>query len=379
MIMLYAIASIILLIILFWIQFKIINPFWSLQPVIHYHQLYLPNKPTGIIRSEFVVPKFMNYANIHTNSWNEIDGNERKAFQKHISDHFLRRRNIHYSPSLDQHIAPYFNKDSNAYLSTYTKNGLLMGTITNRTLRIHLQNETFKIAYIDFLCVHKEYRKKIVAAELIQTHEYFQRTKSHNKNLVSFFKKEGRLTNIPPLVHFYTYAFNIGRSHIPVFSLPPGIQLVKITKGNIETLHHFLSTLHKNYECFVIVSPEVLQELVTQNSIHIYILVQQNEIISAFFFRETGTYTNSHKQNFECYASINNCKDNSVYINGFFGALDKLKDQFITLYIESTSSNQILINHLLTHMKPEFVSPCAYYIYNYGTKSVKPDKAIFIV
>jgi hypothetical protein len=379
MIILYVILCIILFIILFWIQFKIRNPFWSLQPVIHYYQLYLPNKPKGIIRSEFVVPKFMNYTNITTKAWNEINDDERKVFQNHISDHFLKKRNIHYSPSLDIHITPYFDKDSNAYLSVYKKNGLLMGTIANRTLRIHLKNDTFQMSYIDFLCVHKEYRKKLVAPELIQSHEYFQRTKSHNKNLVSLFKKEGRLTNIPPLVQFYTYAFNIGRSHTPVFSLPSGIQLIKITKGNMETLHHFLSTLHNNYECFVIVPLEVLQELITQNSIHIYILVQQKEILSAFFFRETGTYTNSHKQNFECYASINNCKDNSVYINGFFGAIENLKDKFVTLYIESTSSNQILINHLLTNMTPEFISPCAYYIYNYGTKSVNKDKAVFIV
>ena len=161
---LYIFAIIILVILSYWIVFKIKNPFWSLQPVLHNHMLYKKLKKPCIINPTFEITKLLNYENIKTIKWTDLNKLEKNNFQKHISNYFLRKKNIHYNPSLETHINPYFEKDNNSYLSFYTKNDILLGTICNRTLRIHLDNETFLMSYIDFLCVHHDYRKKMVAA-----------------------------------------------------------------------------------------------------------------------------------------------------------------------------------------------------------------------
>lgn len=365
----------ILLILLSWIVFKIRNPFWSLQPVTHHYQFWRKYQKPSIIKPEFRISKFINGYNIKTNKWSSLTENEIIKFENHISNHFLNRSDVKYEPTREKHIIPYFSNDDNAYMSAYIKNNLLLGTITNRTLRVHINNESFAVSYIDYLCVHKGNRRKRIAPELIQTHEYFQRTKSDKKNLVSLFKKEGRLTNIVPLVQFKMNAYSI--SHILNninYSLPSGIECVKISKSNINLLYYFLDSIRHHFNCFIISPPETLMETIHHNSIHIYILVQNNEIISAFFFRESGTYSNSSKQNLECFASLNNSKDDSVFIQGFYTALEKINDKFKIIYLENTSHNPLITNHLGLNVRELFSSLCAYYLYNYNTKQFKDSK-----
>ena len=375
----------VILILLSWIIFKIRNPFWSLQPVNHHYQVWRKYQKPGIIKEDFSIPKFMNEYDIKTKKWEILNEDEIINFENYIGNHFLNRNELKYQPTREKHITPYFSEDQNSYLSQFIKDNILLGTITNRTLRVHINNESFIVSYIDYLCVHKGNRKKRIAPELIQTHEYFQRKKGFKKCLVSLFKKEGRLTNIIPLVQFNVKAYNISKlinnnnSLTSTSTLPPGVDCVKITKTNINLLFHFLQQIRHNFPCFIIALPETLTEVIKHNAIHIYTLVQNSEIISAFFFRETGTYSNSSKQNLECFASLNNSIDDSVFIQGFYTSLEKIKDKFKIIYLENTSHSQIIINDIHLHTQPLFTSLCAYYIYNYNTKQLKdPKQCCFI-
>lgn len=376
---LYIFAIIILIILCYWIVFKIKNPFWSLQPVLHNHMLYKKLKKPCVISPTFEITKLLNYENIKTIKWTDLNKLEKNNFQKHISNYFLRKKNIHYNPSLETHINPYFEKDNNSYLSFYTKNDILLGTICNRTLRIHLDNETFLMSYIDFLCVHYDYRKKMVAPELIQTHEFFQRTKSNKKCLVSFFKKEGKLTNIIPLVKYYTYCFSLRNINYKIPILPTGIQIAKINNNTLDLLHHFLNSVRKKFSCFVIYPLETLNNLILNESILIYTLVQNNEILGAYFFRKTGTYTNSTNQNLECFCSINNCINENVFIDGFFLALEKERKNYTSLYFESLSHNNSILEVLSKIINTTFVSPCAYYIYNFSQWTLKSEDCVILL
>ena len=53
--------------------------------------------------------------------------------------------------------------------------------ITSRPLEVYINSTCFWTYYVDYLCVHKQHRKKTIAPQLIQTHEYFQR--HLNKNI----------------------------------------------------------------------------------------------------------------------------------------------------------------------------------------------------
>jgi len=389
---LYFSIVLVICLLLFWIQFKIRNPFWSLQPVNHRHQFWRKYQKCGVINPNFKIWKFLNFIDIQTIPWSDLDESKIKEFEKHIGINFLNRGDLKYQPSSEKHIIPYFNQDSNAYLSFYRKNNIILGAITNRTLRVHLGNsERFAVSYIDYLCVHRGNRKKRIAPELIQTHEYFQRTESNKKCLVSLFKKEGRLTNIIPLVRFKMNAFKINditndnSNYISSSNinqgLPSGVSLVKITKSNINLLYHFLDVIRKEFICFIIAPPETLLETINHNSIHIYTLVQNKEIISAFFFRETGTYSNSIKENLELFASLNNSIDDGVFIQGFYTALEKMKENFKHIYIEHTGHTHTLLKDIIYQKKkfPIFHSLCAYYLYNYNVNELKdPSQCCFL-
>lgn len=353
------------------LYFKIKNPFWSHQPVVFAHQYILKWNSPSIIWQEFYIPKFMNMSQITTVSWKKLN---KELFRKHICDHFLQQKNICYKPSLEKHIVSYFEKDVNAYVSYYNILSLMVGVITNRTLRILIDQQRFSLSYIDFLCVHRGHRNKNIAPELIQTHEYYQRTRSRKKCLISLFKKEGKLHAFTPLVKYNCIMYSLrdftGTKNI----LPSSLSCVKINKSNIYKLIGILEHTHSNYRCFIFPSTETLTELVEKGSIHIYVIVQVEQIICTYFFRETGAYMNSTQQNLECFASLNNSTDTDVFSLGFFVAIQSLIPKFKMLQMEGLGDNTLLISSIeRKSICPVYQTPCAYYLYNYNNREIKKE------
>ena len=111
--------------------------------------------------------------------------------------------------------------------------------MTSKPINITLKNmKTFIAYYVDYLCVHNEYRKMNIAPEIIQTHEYIQR---HNdkKIKVSLFKREGELTGIVALTTYLTYQFSI--SSISKYTLlHASMKLIEINKLNLNLLISFI-------------------------------------------------------------------------------------------------------------------------------------------
>ena len=71
----------------------------------------------------------------------------------------------------------------------------IISAITSRPLNVLINNDknnkntNFRVYYVDYLCVDKLYRKKGIAPQIIQTHNYNQRYL--NKNIVvSLFNRE---------------------------------------------------------------------------------------------------------------------------------------------------------------------------------------------
>ena len=333
----------IIIIILYILRFKVNNPFWSHQPVLYKHSLILKFNKPGVIWNDFYNSKFMNPFQITTVPWNKLN---HPLFQKHIAQNFLRHKNISYTPSLEKHIQPYFEKDENAYASYYNVNNMMVGTITNRSLRVHIYGKRFLVSYIDFLCIHRGHRRKNVAPELIQTHEYFQRKNSLKKCKVSLFKKEGKLHNFMPLVKYKCLVYNLRNLPIDKSTLLQSLVTIKINKTNMHKLFNLLEHTYSSFKCFILPPLETLCELVEKNSIHIYVLVQVEQIISVYFFRESGAYMNSSKQNLECFASLNNSKDHDIFSQGFFIVIQKLIPHFKMLQIEGLGHNNLLISSI---------------------------------
>jgi hypothetical protein len=131
--------------------------------------------------------------------------------------------------------------------NTTISNDKLIAVITGRPLHITFFNTNksnkikgeLDVYYIDYLCVDKLHRKKNIAPQLIQTHEYNQ---SHlNRNIcVSLFKREEELTGIIPLTVYKTYCFNM-RNWFKPQDLSAKIQLLNGDKQNIYYLYNFIN------------------------------------------------------------------------------------------------------------------------------------------
>lgn len=378
----YVAIILIIILLLYWIKFKLQNPFWSKQPVVHKHNLLLRyNKTPSIIWNDFYIPKFMNAINIQTNLWSELENKDK--LQKHISGNFYKEKNGHYHPSLNKHIAPYYDNDVNSYTSKYILDNILIGCIFNRTLRIHLSGSNFNVSYIDFLCVHKGHRKKSIAPELIQTHEHFQRTKSNKKCMVSMFKKEGRLHNFIPLVEYTncTYSLRGKNSFNRIkINIPYNYQFIEVSLSMKKELVSVLEFIRQNKICFVIPPLEIFLQLIERKSIQIYAMIYESSIVALYCFRNTGLYINSSKESIECFASMNLNTSVEIFTQGFFKVIDKIKPQYSVLHLEELGDNVYILNVIRKlGIKANYCVRCAYYLYNYSNNTINAKDVTLLV
>ena len=199
------------------------------------------------------------------------------------------------------------------------------------------------------------YRKKGIAPQLIQTHEYNQR--HLNKNIVvSLFKREDELTGIVPLCFYSTYGFSVNKWTKPD-ELHPSYKMLEINEQNYHFLFDFIKKNNNNFD--IIINKEVTNiiELIKNNNIFIY---KNMEVLS-------------------CFASINNCDDN-IFIQGFKISFWKIAAEkyFGFAAIEEISHNNIIIDNLKIKTAPLIVSPTAYFFYNFAYPTFKSDRVLII-
>lgn len=398
---LYLFAAIIIIIIIFFAYIRIKFKFWADQPVMHIYdvQYWFNNK--GIIDQQFPEKnKYCDFKSIETIPFNKVSDIKKTQFTNLIRHNYLRNRDNEFLP-LIANIVPYFvGHYTNSYWSFYWEDTLvqnikentiikdkkLLGVITSRPLHVIINNgdkdAKFNIYYVDYLCVNKSHRKKGIAPNIIQTHEYNQR---HLSNIsVSLFKREDELTGIIPLCVYKTYAFSMKQWCKPL-DLDPSIQLIKCGK---ETLHHLFPLLTKTaINLFdITIMPEFsnIMELIKTDNIFIYMLLCEDEIEGAYFFRKSCTFIEKGAEALTCFASIYNKKSAvsaNEFIHGYKVALSLCCTQgsaFQFAVIENISNNDIIIENLMLKTVPYIVSPTAYFFYNFAHHTFNSNKVLIL-
>ena len=156
---LLAVISIICLLIAI---YKLKFPFWSRQPVFHFHNLKYWVMPPGIIQHD--KPEKDKYYNpdIYFDTYFSTPIKKKVLFSHFINAHYLPHKNEKYSPPKNG-VLNYFKAHNNkSYLSMmYDKNTFkLIGTMSTRPLDCFIKDKKLSLYYVDFLCVHQKYRKK---------------------------------------------------------------------------------------------------------------------------------------------------------------------------------------------------------------------------
>ena len=374
--------------------------FWALQPVFHVYNLTYLIWPPGIINHDLPEKnKYTNFKNIETIVYSELSDLKINKFVNFVKTHYLQNKDNVYSPK-KKNILPYFNgHNTKSFFSFYTEDTILqdlkkgtmiedkkiIGIITGRPIHVSINNTKndkinakFDAYYIDYLCVDKNYRKKGIAPQIIQTHYYNQ---SHiNKNIsVSLFKREDELTGIVPLCVYSTYGFHVKKWTKPL-DLQSMYTLLEITEQNFHFLLDFIKINNEKFDIIINSDISNIIELIKTKNIFIYVILLNNEIISAYFYRKSCTFIEKGLEVLSCFASINNCDSEEVFIHGFKTSFWKTseKNNFGFAAIESISNNNIIINNLILKTSPLLISPTAYFFYNFAYSTFKPEKVLII-
>jgi len=312
---------------------------------------------------------------------------------------YYRNNENKYDPKIEN-IVPYFiGHNTKTFWSYFVEQELLIdnktgktieenkiiGSITSRPLHVKIlsnrSDSEFDVYYVDYLCVNKNWRKKNIAPQLIQTHEYNQ---SHNnrKISVSLFKREEELTGIIPLTVYKTYCFNM-KTWYPPKQLEAKFTILTGDKQNIYYLYNFFNDVKNNWG--IMIYPEIsnIIELVTSNNLFVKMLLIDGNIVSVYIFRKTCLFIEKDKEMISCIASIKGSILTDQFIDGFKMALWSIKDNEYCklvsyLAIEDISDNTCIINNICIRTPPIVITPMAYFFYNFAYSPFKSENCLII-
>lgn len=406
---LYLLGTIILFIILFFIFIRLKFRFWALQPVFHIYDLYYWFFNIGIIRHEFPEKnRYTNFKEIETYNFQRVPPHKMKEFVTLVQHNYFREKDNFYNPKSDN-IIPYFEgHTSPSFWSFFWEpdvlikvktnetidDKMLVGVITSRPLHVTISNSNLKsntpakfdVFYVDYLCVKKGFRKKNIAPQLIQTHEYNQ-CHLNGDISVSLFKREDELTGIVPLTVYKTYCFDMKNWIDPPDPLHSKVNLLVGDNQNMYYLYNFINDHQKKWDISIV--PEIgnLLKLIETKNMFISMLLIDGEIEAVYIFKKTCTNIEKSKEAISCIASMNGTVLNTKeFVQGFKYALwDILEKEsrrninnFGFLIIEDISDNKCIIDNIQIKTFPIATSPTAYFFYNFAHKSFKNDK-VFII
>lgn len=397
--LLYIFGFIILCIILFFVYIRIRYRFWSVQPVFHFYDMYYWFVNKGIIREELPQKnRYTNFKNIKTNTMESTNDAVISQLTAFIRLHYLRNKENTFSPK-KENILPYFiGHNSKSFLSIYwnpeiaidqktgktIEENSIVGVMTSRPLHVKINNgrkdASFDVYYVDYLCVHKFWRRKNIAPQIIQTHEYNQ-SHENRKISVSLFKREEELTGIIPLTVYKTVCF-----HMRSWNDPPNLDakftLLTADKQNMYYFYNFINETTNKWDITILPEISNLIELVNTKNMYIKMIVLDGEIIAAYVFRKTCTFIEKDKEVISCIASINgSILTNQEFIHGFKVALWSIKkdsNNFQYLAIEDLTDNRCIIDNISIKTRPIIVSPTAYFFYNFAHSPFKSEKCLIL-
>ena len=399
---LYIILIIIIIILLICGYIKIKHRFWSQQPVYHIYDFHYYLFPPGIIQYELPEKnQYCNFTNIEFIPYDMLSELKLTQFQHIIQSHYLQNNENKYEPQ-KENIIPYFvGHNVASFFSFYYEDELLMdlkkgtidvpnkklvGVMTTRPLHVTINNggkhAFFDCNYVDHLCVNNMHRKKGIAQQLIQTHHYHQRHKLKQIQ-VSLFKREGELTGIVPLTVYDTFGFNMS-GWIEPQELPANeATLIECGPTNIQHLIDFMKENKSRFDICIVPEISNILELLKTKNMYVYMVIQDQDVKSAYFFRKTCTFITTNCEALCCFASINGFHNNNIelFIHSYKLALWKISESnknYKYAIIENISDNKPIIDNLKLKTVPGILNPTAYFFYNFAYPTFNHER-VFIV
>jgi len=386
----------VLIIVVIFIYIRLKFRFWAIQPVFHVYDISYMIKPPGIINDYLPeINKYTNFKNIETILYAELTQIQKQRLTTLIKGNYLKRGENTFTPAITN-IEPYFIGHNNkSFVSFYNEPDLIVdlkkgttindskmvGIMTSRPLSVSINNgdnkANFAAYYVDYLCVDKMYRKKGIAPQLIQTHHYNQRH-INKKIVVSLFKREDELTGIVPMCVYSTYGFHV-TNWVKPSELSAEYKLIEVNPQNFHTLHDFIKERSSKFDLFINTELTNIVELIKTKNMFVYMILSDNMIMAAYFYRKTCVQIEKGMEVLSCFASISNV-ENNIFCQGFKISFWKIsaENYFGFCAIEDISDNNLLIDNIKLKTKPLVISPTAYFFYNFAYPTFKSNKVLII-
>lgn len=372
--LLQTITILVLLLVLYNIIFMLRHPFWSRQPVFHFHKFWLWFYNNTVITNEFdIQKKYYTPSSIQFYTTYTIPKDEENSMVELIQSNYLQERHVMYEPTKEGIMSYFKGCNNDCFFGLFYGNNLnnttLQGALTSRPLLLTV-DKTIKhnVDYVDFLCVHKDYRKKGVSPKLIHTYAIHTQQQSTCDDHIYLFKREGETTSYIPLVVYPSFYYDLKYWNDNT-RFPKPYKLTQINDGNKRLLLNYI-TKHpfSNYfDCVVENDLGNLTELITAGVIIPFVVHNNDDIICVYFFRN-GYMLYNNKKILDNIGSVLFYPEFKEFFElGFKKSVVNLRDthDYSYINIEELAHNNVLLKSINEKSRPLNTEYYSYYLYNF--------------
>lgn len=374
---LYIIYILIIIYFLFVAFIKFKFRFWANQPVFHIYNFLYWIYPCGVIQVR--QPPITNFYDnkILTKKWQDFSNIKKELFYNLIQLHFLNKKKEKYNPPRYA-VMDYFNEhNNNCYLSLLKKNNIIISGITSRPLNATLNKNNIIVNYVDFLCIHKSYRKKGLAQNIIYSH-YFN-VRKDKASSIFLFKREGSINFIVPLTIYIANVFSLKYLKDLDLNLPSDTTCHLVNNLNFSLFLNFFQEIKNNFKCFITPDVSHIKHLVSKKLLFIFLIMKGTKPIATYIYR-IPFITYEKKQSIELISSYYKPEYYDEYIKSFKNTINLINKQLSIdiLILEKISNNIDLNNFLIKKYSILWKCPMAYFLYNFYNKPFYPNDVFLI-
>jgi len=403
----YFFLIIIVLYIIYSSYLKFRFPFWSRQPVFHYHYLtYYFNTERHIYKNakDMNLFKYLNTEKTKIFELNDVSSfasnkNLIEIYFSLIQKYYLNNKISKFIPSFEylyniinsniSYVALYTDIQALRFKNKIIKRENVISGLTSKQLILHRPSQeissnlrNLKIHYVDFLCTHIKNRKQNITPKLIYTYakHVMNIDDSNNKQSIFIFKREGETQSFVPFTVYNNFVFDLKYFIVNMKQniVPKTIRIehIKIDTFIIfarifETIKERINILH--------VELETIKHYIDKQIIDVYVAFENNNPIAIYIYKNNCFYYNS-KPIFELISSYN--IENTNFFDSIFEETVHLlikSKQIGYLTIENLSNNNVLIKHMRDKNNECYRYMNSFYLYNYVLNTTSSNSLLTIL
>ena len=159
--------------------------------------------------------------------------------------------------------------------------------------------------------------------------------------------------------------------------------LIECCPTNIQYLIDFMKETKDRFDICIVPEISNILELLKTKNVYVYMVIQDQEVKSAYFFRKTSTFITTDCEALCCFASINGFRNNNteLFIHSYKLALWKICEsnkKYKYAIIENISDNKPIVDNLKLKTVPCILNPTAYFFYNFAYPTFNHER-VFII